>query len=542
MHVRVSLYLCCVVGLLAGSVATAATPPQVDPPSGPLQGAWADEDYDVRVFRGVPYAQPPVGDRRWRPPQRLSQRSAVRPAVNFSPACWQRFTGDDEFVWTRGTFERSEDCLYLNVWTGGAAGERRPVMVWFHGGAHTGGYAHVKIFDGTQLARMGVVLVSVNYRLGSLGFLAHASLARESAHNSAGNYGLHDKIAALGWVRDNIAAFGGDPNNVTIFGQSAGSSSVCFLQASPLAKGLFHKAIGQSASCVGPDAATPEDPRGLKRGAALAQAAGIAPGAEDSLALLRALSPEALLQAELDAGWSGRLIVEDGWLLPEPATTIFAEGRHNAVPLLVGSAGNEGERLFPVSAELTRRQLRRDLTATYGAQANAVFDAYADDIRVSPGFGAREIATDRFMAWGMRTWARYNQRAGGRTYLYFMEHVPPAFHLYWPENPQLELPGGPRSAGAYHSGDLAFVFGNVGLVGLHWTDADRQVARAMSSSWVRFAMTGNPSDPFAPVWPRYTPESHSTKVFAVPERVEPGVRRSKLDLFDRAFGMGGTQR
>ncbi|NNF16520.1 MAG: carboxylesterase family protein, partial [Gammaproteobacteria bacterium] len=227
---------------------------------GDLQGIWADDQ--IRVFKGIPYAAAPIEERRWQPPHAPEPWSDVRSANEFGPACWQT-PSPDAFVWSRQEFPRSEDCLYLNIWSD-AGNTSKPVMVWFHGGAHTGGMSHEKIFDGTRLASKGVVLVSINYRLGPLGFLAHPLLNQESAQKSSGNYGLLDKIAALNWINENIAQFGGDPNNITIFGQSAGSQSVCTLMASPLANGLFHKAIGQSASCVSP--LPSPDPDGKRRG------------------------------------------------------------------------------------------------------------------------------------------------------------------------------------------------------------------------------------------------------------------------------------
>ena len=214
--------------------------------AGTLEGAWADDTTDVSVFRGVAFAQAPVGDLRWRPPVPVEPWDDTRMATDFGPACWQA-RNDDNSPYARGELPRSEDCLTLNLWTPSLdSGEPAPVMVWFHGGGHSSGVGSAKIFDGTAMARKGVIMVTANYRLGPLGFLAHPALTAESAHRSSGNYGILDHVATLEWVRDNIAAFGGDPGNVTIFGQSAGSWSICVLQASPLASGLFHKAIGHS--------------------------------------------------------------------------------------------------------------------------------------------------------------------------------------------------------------------------------------------------------------------------------------------------------
>ena len=223
---------------------------------GAVEGAEVDDGRgpagDVLVFRGIPYAAPPVDDLRWRPPAAPASWEGVRPALASGAPCWQAI-GPDTSIWSRGELDRSEDCLYLDLWTAAGAGAGpRPVMVWFHGGSHEVGHGSSLIFDGAALARKGVVLLSINYRLGPFGFLAHEALTAESEHGSSGNYGLLDKIAALRWVRDNAAAFGGDPERVTIFGQSAGSMSVCSLVASPLAAGLFHRAIGQSAGCFTP--------------------------------------------------------------------------------------------------------------------------------------------------------------------------------------------------------------------------------------------------------------------------------------------------
>ncbi len=362
--------------------ARAAVEPTVRIDSGVLQGAMADAQAAIRVYRGIPYAAPPTGARRFKPPQPPFSWSGIRSATDFGSACWQDFTGD-AFVWSRGEFERSEDCLYLNLWTGASAtDEKRPVMVWLHGGSHTGGYGHSKIFDGTELARRGVVLVSINYRLGPFGFLAHESLAAEDPNNSSGNYGLLDTIAALQWVKRNIATFGGDASNVTLFGQSAGAASVCYLMTSPLALGLFHKAIGQSAACMEQHAGD-EDLNGRQRGAQLSESAGLtrASPAEQ----LRALSPEALLMAANQSGFSrGSRIVIDGWVIPEPPVQVFARGGQHRMPLLAGSMANEGHELIAVDETLTAAALDRRIRSLMGPAANALLTLYADELASSP--------------------------------------------------------------------------------------------------------------------------------------------------------------
>ncbi len=496
---------------------------------GKLRGAWVDDDQTIMRFLGIPYAKPPVGSLRWRPPEAPMGWNDVRTAAAPGAACWQPVK-EEGFVWSRGDFERAEDCLYLNVWAPHDA-ENAAVMVWFHGGAHTAGMAHDRIFDGANLARRGVVLVSVNYRLGALGFLAHTALSEESSHASSGNYGLLDKMAALNWVRDNIVQFGGNPDNVTIFGQSAGSQSVCALMASPLAQGLFQKAIGQSAACVNPLPAS--DPGGLARGAKLVETLGISADAD----AMRKVTPEQLLAATVESGWANASrIVTDGWVLPEPPDRIFAAQRQAKVPLLLGSLSNEGNQLFPIDQSLDETGLDAYLARVAGEQAAGIKAHYASELATSAGLAQREVATDLFMAYGMRRWATYQAATGQPTYLYFMDHSPPAFRLYVPDKPDLALRDGPRSAGAYHSGDLAYVFDNTRLVGHDWQAADHAFADEVATYWTNFAKNGSPNDEKLPQWPQHTPDGRATQLLKEgATRTEPGVRRAVLDLWDQRF-------
>ncbi len=517
---------------------TAPTKPlQVTTYQGPVVGAWADEQAGIRAFRGIPYAAPPLGELRWRAPQAAANWRDVRTSVSAGAACWQP-QQREAFVWSRGEFQRSEDCLYLNIWSSSDS-DNQAVMVWFHGGSHTGGMAHEKIFDGTELARHDIVLVTINYRLGPLGFLAHPALAAESSHNSAGNYGLLDKIAALNWVRDNISQFGGNPDNVTIFGQSAGSQSVCTLMTSPLVRGLFHKAIGQSAACVSPVAETDADgmARGQKLAAALVAATAPSADAENLLAALRSATPEQLLAAARQTQWAAQSrIVIDGWVVLKHPDKIFAAGEQAKVPLLLGSLANEGHLLFPLNEQLTRAELDSYVEELAGAELAATLLAqYGDALAVSPGLAQRDIATDLFMAYNMRRWAGYQQQTGAPTYLYFMDHVPPAFRLYIPDNPDLELADGPRSAGAYHSGDLAFVFGNTRKVGMHWQKDDHTVSALMTGYWTNFAKTGDPNGAGLPRWQPYDTDNHSTQLLRTGAHTVSGVRRGKLDLWAKRF-------
>ena len=510
---------------------------QVSTEHGMLEGAWSQADASIGVFRGIPYAQPPVGNLRWRAPQDLAPWTGVRQATTFGAACWQSYS-DDAFVWSRGEFPRSEDCLHLNIWQPEKTDATAPVMVWFHGGAHTGGFAHVELFDGTELARQGVVVVTVNYRLGPWGFLAHPALAEESEHNSTGNYGLMDKIAALKWVQKNIQGFGGNPDNVTLFGQSAGSSSVCALMASPLASGLFDKAIGQSAACLVKEK---RDANGQQRGARLAQLALGELGAQDSESQvtakqLRSIDNQSLLSAMENSPWSeGSRIVVDGWVLPEAPVDVFNANQQAKVPLLVGSLANEGHELLPLNNALTESELDQYLSKTFAETAPKLKALYAEDLAISPGMALREILTDAFMAMSMRGWAQYNHNADQPTYLYYMDYVPPAYQIYLFDDPNLNLPGGPRSTGAYHSGDLAYVFNNVGKTGDFWLEEDFAMARAMSGYWTNFAKTGNPNGANFPNWARYEPQNHNTQLLSNPIKTIAGAKREKLDLLAQRY-------
>jgi para-nitrobenzyl esterase len=512
-----------------------------DTQSGPVRGTWADAEQSIAAFRGIPFAKPPIGDLRWRPPAPVTPWQQVRSAETFGSACYQA-TNIGNFVWRRGDFPNSEDCLYLNVWGKSdpqtRSEEPLPVMVWFHGGSHTVGFTHTPLFDGTALARKGVIVVSVNYRLGPWGFFAHPALTAESEHGASGNYGLLDKLAGLQWVQDNIRAFGGDPNNVTIFGQSAGSMSICALMASPLSTGLFHKAIGQSAATFG---LYNSDPFGEARGSRLAE--HLLPNLQSVSAQdLRGIDNESLLQASMTTGWdTGRgLITVDGWVLPEPPLRTFAAGQQAKVPVLVGSLANEGIELLPLNADLSAEQFDQFLLGAFGASAETVKAAYAQELAQSPGIAQHRIGDDMFMALSMRWWAGFQDAINVPAYLYFMDYVPPAFHIYMFDQPDLNLPGGARSAGAYHSGDLAYVFNNVGQTGDFWVADDFLMAERISNYWTQFAKTGDPNVAGEPVWRPYSRQTHNTMLLNVAGEQVPGALRNKLDVLSAAMNNPST--
>jgi len=327
--------------LIGGVGAFNAAPPRVRIDTGTIEGV-VDSASGVMLFRGIPYAAPPVGALRWRPPQPPKHWTGVRPANQLGHNCIQHRPYDDINPFTAGV---SEDCLNLNVWTNSldARASRRPVMVWIHGGGFFAGFGGEERHNGARLAQKGAVVVTINYRLGAFGFLAHPALAAESPHHAAGNYGLLDQIAALQWVKRNIARFGGDPSRVTIFGESAGGMSVGSLIASPLAKGLFQRAILESGTGVGIGIARRDTAAAVA--VQFAQSLGVS-GGSDVATRLRAINPDSILAASLRLGPSGDVRfwpVVDGWVLPLPVDSALLTGRANLVPTIAGTNRDEGD-------------------------------------------------------------------------------------------------------------------------------------------------------------------------------------------------------
>jgi len=368
---RIAMVMAAATAAVAAGVAarTAAPDPtrlQVRLDTGVLSGT-ATSDAGVRIFRGVPYAAPPVGPLRWRAPEPVTAWTGVRNATAFSAECVQNIVTErkpwtEEFMAHGAT---SEDCLYLNVWTAAAsAAERRPVYVWLHGGGLVEGSGSIAIYDGESLARKGVVVVAVNYRLGVFGYFAHAELTKESPHHASGNYGYLDQVAALQWVQRNIAAFGGDPTRVTVGGQSAGAGSVHALAASPLAKGLLLRGVAESGSGLG-RAAKPlgEAEQDGMRFAAARHA--------DSLAALRAL-PSIAPPLESDPGWGA---VVDGWLLPDTIDRVLARGGQNDVAMLTGLNADEGSSA-PTYGKIRAEEFKKQSRDRFGSRADAFLSLY----------------------------------------------------------------------------------------------------------------------------------------------------------------------
>ena len=420
-------------------------------------------DPDVRVYKGVPFAAPPVGDLRWRAPKPAADWSGVRKADQFSATCMQvPYPGGS--LYYSAPQPVSEDCLYLNIWTAAKApSDKRPVMVWIHGGAFTRGSGSTPVYDGENLAKKGVVVVTVNYRLGIFGFFAHPELTQESEHRSSGDYGILDEIAALQWVQKNIAAFGGDPRSVTIFGESAGSWAVNVLVASPLTKGLFQRAIGESGANFNKMTNLADlEKTGARAG---------------SIQELRAKSAEDVMKT------AGAFSVNvDGWLLPTDVMTIFEKGRQNDVPILIGSNADEGTAFMP--AKITVVAMQATARQRFGAKADQLAQIYPAATDDEAWKASAALMRDTTFGLQMRTWARMQAKTGqAPAYLYYFNHVPPGAEHY----------------GAYHASEISYVFGT----GHNWQDADRKLSGLMSSYWVNFATTGNPNGKDLPVWPNY---------------------------------------
>ena len=485
-----------------GGTATAEVPPHraVKVDSGMLAGVG---DGGITVYKGVPYALPPVGPLRWRPPQPVRSWTGVRAANRFAPACMQ--TGVSIPGESPPTV--SEDCLYLNIWTpDDAEGKSLPVLVWIHGGGYTNGSASMPLYWGDRLARDGIIVVTVAYRLGPFGFLAYPALSRQSPHHSSGNYGLMDQIAALKWVRRNIAAFGGDPRRVAIAGQSAGAMCVSMLMASPLAHGLFQRAIGESGGLFEPLEVAPSYrlENAEREGERYAAALGAG-----TVAALRALPAADLLRGNVTA--VSHPIIEP-YVLPMSPYEAFAAGRQNDAPILIGSNADEARALMNPKS-VTAQNFTSFIAGNLGAPAaliRALSVAYPHHTTAEARQSAVELETDLRFGWDMWTWARLQARTGrSPVYYYHFTHRPP-----FPK-------GSPYYGwGASHYAELWYVFDYLDQERWNWTSEDRHLAQDISSFWANFVKSGDPNGAGLPRWPIY--KTGSASVMDLGNSPQPG--------------------
>ncbi len=481
--------------------------------AGLVQGC---SEQGLTVYRGIPFAAPPVGELRWKAPQPVARWEGVRPAREFAPDPYQ---GD-------GKGKVSEDCLYLNVWTPARTPEEKlPVLVWIYGGGFSFGSTSTPVHNGEHLARKGVVLVTLNYRVGTLGFLAHPELSAETAGRVSGNYGLQDQIAALRWIRRNIAAFGGDPGKVTLFGESAGGISVSMLCASPEAAGLFRAAISQSGGNFGPTRPTTfpgENMRGLRAaeqsGVAYAARAGAA-----SLAELRKLPP-----GKLPGGWGSGTAwpIVDGWIIPGDQSELYQKGHYNDVDVLIGYNSDEG---LSFAHEKTPAEYVASTRLRYGPHAEALLAAYPAG-SASVGRAARNLMRDAAFGWQTWNWARLQARTGkARVFLYHFDR-------------HAQQPAGSPAAdhGMPHGVDVPYVFQTLDRNDTRLGAGDFAISESVANYWVNFAKFGDPNGPGLPAWPRFSEETPKVMHFRETATVGTVPDAGALEVLDRYFAWRRT--
>jgi para-nitrobenzyl esterase len=492
--------------------------------SGLIRGAIVP-DTQVRVFRGIPFAQAPVGALRWKPPQPVSPWEGVRDCTQFGPCCPQ-----PPSLLQSVAGPVSEDCLYLNVWTPARGpDDRLPVMIWIHGGGFTTGSGSKALYRGEALAAEGVVVVTINYRLGPFGFLAHPALSAESPQGVSGNYGLLDQIAAVQWVQREIAAFGGDPGNVTIFGESAGAISVCCLLASPLSQGLFHHAIAQSGTAYGIrvplKSGDQAQPSMEQTGVQVAKRLGVANGPE-AAALLRSVPADRLLAAAApsvgllstgDRFWPG----VDGYVLPDEPGRLFGNGRFHHVPIMLGTNADEGSIFVgaqsPVRGALAYRMILRRIFGTDGAREVETMYPVGPNADVQSRLS--QVLTDAlFIAPARRLSRALAVGPGSPTYVYHFTRVSPA--------------AARKGVGACHGAEIPYVFDTFPQTA-GYDDVDRSLGAEMRQAWVRFARSGDPNGGDLPPWPAYTGASETYMQFGDSVKTGTNLHEAACDLFDR---------
>jgi len=492
------------LALLSCSVAQALD--VVPTQAGKVSGA-KTPDGAVTSFKGIPFGAPPVGELRWKAPQPVAPWDGVRACTAFGPSPMQGKPAPFS-MWSQEFLIPAEpigeDCLYLNVWTGAkTADEKRPVLVWIYGGGFSSGGGGVPIYDGEAMARKGIVFVSINYRVGIFGFLAHPGLTRESGRHASGNYGLMDQVAALRWVHDNIAAFGGNPGAVTIAGQSAGSLSVNCLVASPLARGLIHRAIGESGASFSRNQGTLEQAE--KAGAEAAQSVGAA-----TLAELRAKSAADLMKAR---GRLGPII--DGYVLPKPVAEIFAAGEQNPVDLLTGWNEDEGLMFGPLRNAADYKKLVAEQQAD---QAELFLTHYPAANDAEAAASQLRAARDQFFGVPNYTWANLTAQAGKtRVFVYRFTRKVPGRGEY-------------AKYGAFHTGEVPYAYDNLKFVDRPWELLDYKLAKTISAYWANFVRNGDPNGAGLPEWPAYELKQRPAMLLGNEVAAQPLPDRAALDF------------
>ncbi len=486
-----------------------AQPGQVKVEGGLIQGTVTE---DLTIYKGIPFAAPPVGDLRWKAPQPVEKWVGVKQTTTYAPAAFQGGNPPSG---------KSEDCLYLNVWTPAkSAKEKIPVLVWIYGGGFSFGSTAEPGYDGTKLAKKGVVLVSIAYRVGQLGFLAHPELSVENPNHVSGNYGLLDQINGLKWIQKNIAAFGGDPDKVTIFGESAGGISVSMLCASPLAKGLFHGAISESGGSFGPTRAKTypgENMKTLKQAEAdgedYAQKLGVS-----SIAELRKISADKL---PLGMGMGGGWPITDGYVIPDDQHKLYEAGKYNDTPILIGYNSDEGASF---SREKTPEDYFAGVKARYGKFADELIKAYPAGENSVPKT-ARDLARDAAFGWQTWAWAKLQSETGkSKVFFYYFDQ-----HPDYPED-------SPRFGyGSPHGQEVAYVFKSIDPNNPQTTQSDLEISESMATYWTNFAKNGNPNGNGVPEWPAFSIANPKVMVLGPTPHVGPVPSAESLQVLDKYF-------
>lgn len=513
--------------------------------SGPVTGALEEVgDGEVWSFKGIPYAAPPVGDLRWKPPQPVAPWTEPLACTAFGPACPQPGASDSFYLDTLAVGAIDEDCLHLNVWSPAeSAEEQLPVMVWIHGGSFETGSGSMALYDGQKLATGGVVVVSINYRLGPLGFLAHPALSAESAEGVSGNYGLLDQIAALRWVQRNIAGFGGDPANVTVFGESAGAISILDLLVSPSAEGLFHRAIAQSGILLdhGFGVSTTGTLEGAEAaGEHFAERLGI-DATGDIPVQMRAKTPDELLVAAAGLAEDSGLVeqgltwkpVADGHLLPDLPSRLWAAGERHSIPLLIGSNADEGN-AFLGGLSVSPEDYEAQMGKIFGDHVQGALALYPASTGQETLTGLSRMLTEVGFASTARFAARSMSTGGGAAGSSASDAEAAPAYLYWFTRVPLQNP-----LGAFHGVEIPYVFGNADLFAFLGTieKVDYDLSAAIMGYWTRFAATGDPNGGGAPKWPRYEAASDQHLELGDSIQVGAGLYREACDLADRVRGV-----
>ena len=504
------------LGLLAGlsGIASAAAIDHVTLDTGLLQGATAN---GVTSFKGIPFAQPPVGELRWRPPQPVEAWSGTRNATAYGADCMQEpFPGDAAPLGVTS----AEDCLYVNVWTPANRGSQKlPVMVWIYGGGFVNGGSSPTVYDGSEFARDGVVLVSFNYRLGHFGFFAHPALSAEQKGGLLGNYAIMDQLAALQWVKRNVAAFGGDPQNVTIFGESAGGMSVHLLMTSPLANGLFQKAIVESgggrASPLGGRTVTGSGDTGEARGLIFARKYGVEGQDAAALKKLRAVPAATIakgfnMMTMNDPSYAGGPMLDGQLVVALAPSQVYANGQGARVPLIIGA--NSMDIGFVTEKTLDQ------LFASFGPNAAKARQVYGSDPKADFRAVSFMVGGDQLMMEPVRHIARLRTAHGQKVWQFRFSYVAESLRKQWP--------------GAMHATEIPYVFNTVAArYGKDLTAADSAAAQAAHAYWVGFAKTGEPKAAGLPAWPVFDPKTDLIMDFATAgPHVGPDAWRPRLDL------------